>query len=98
VDHGAFFAGGTDWSVESLAVTEDRVATPDEWVAVQSLVGGAALNAAIERVGEVEDDRIAEAVAAPPDAWGVTLDERVALARYLARRRDELLSSGSRRS
>lgn len=38
----------------------------------------------------VNDEEIASAVAAPRDEWGVTLDDRIRIATYLARVRQEI--------
>ena len=90
VDHGNFFAGGPEWTIDTLATAP--VAEPDTWIAIQAGTRGDALRAAIAQLRSVADAGIAEAVAAPPGAWGVSMDERVALAEYLAHRRDELLA------
>ena len=45
-----------------------------------------------------EPGRIASAVAAPPDDWGISTDERIALCVFLDRRRAELLQRLSRPS
>jgi len=37
------------------------------------------------------DRYIANAVAAPPDEWGISLDERIEVAQYLSRRYSELV-------
>lgn len=48
------------------------------------------------QLGAVTHDDVASAVSAPPDEWGITLDERVAMARYLWKRRDALLAAMSK--
>jgi hypothetical protein len=51
------------------------------------------INEAKACLAAVGDDVIASAVAAPPDEWGITLKDRIAMANYLIRARDEILLS-----
>lgn len=55
-------------------------------------MGRSILKNAVQRLAHVADSDLAQAVSALPDEWGITLDERMALAAYLARRRDDLLA------
>lgn len=48
------------------------------------------IRAAARRLQRITDEQIAEALAAEPGDWGVTLKQRVDLMRYLQRRRDQL--------
>jgi hypothetical protein len=96
VDHGEFFPGGPHWNVASLdgAVVS---AEPDQWIIRMAALGGVGLRphliaAAAERLRSVGDEQIARVVMTPPDSWGVTLSDRVAVARYLARQRDAMLA------
>lgn len=91
VDHGHFFAGGPEWTAETLDAAP--AARPDDWIAVSATLGADTLRAAVARLARVADADIAYAVALPLDSWGLSLDERIALARYLARRRNELLAT-----
>ena len=50
-----------------------------------SVIGG--------RLKEVSAEIIAEAVAAPPETWNITYEERITVAQYLAVRRDQLLAA-----
>jgi hypothetical protein len=91
VDHGHFFAGSTGWTVDTLR--NAATAAPDP-----TLVNGCTLTdeefvEAKERLAIVGDEAIAGAVAAPPDEWGMTSDERMAVAEYLASRRDALFGA-----
>lgn len=45
------------------------------------------------RLKEVSAEIIAEAVAAPPETWNITYEERITVAQYLAVRRDQLLAA-----
>lgn len=93
VDHGHFFPGGPDWTAASLATapppTLDSVIetachlTPEE-------VEGPKL-----ALSAVSDAYIAVAVGRPPSAWNASRSERLALAAYLATRRDLLVQAVS---
>lgn len=89
-DHGHFISNGSVWTAAYLQaippVTEldtrftGAALTPEE------------LSPYYERLATVNDERIARAVARPPDEWGVSMEERVALCEFLSRRRREVLS------
>ena len=63
----------------------------DQLVVTGALVKPHLLMEVLDRLQMANDDVIAQAVATPPSVWGISLDERVALAHYLSRRRDQLL-------
>lgn len=90
VDHGHFFPGSSpEWIVEDLRNAPDPKADarlmhalnfrPDE------------LKRAAEYLDIVSNNAIIAAVAAPPDEWGLTLDERCELISFLVTRRDALV-------
>jgi hypothetical protein len=96
VDHGEFFRGGPRWDEASLAV-DDPPPRPDRWIARMAALGGIALTPrmieeATDCLRAATDERIASIVVTPPTSWGVGFAERVAVARYLARRRDTMLN------
>jgi hypothetical protein len=91
VDHGHFLEGGPEWTTASLLSAPKAI--PDRLIASSAALSRKALQTATLRLQGVADDDIAEAVAAPPDSWGMMMHERVALAEYLARRRDDLLAA-----
>jgi len=91
VDHGHFFPNGPDWTAAHLA-------TPPAPHAYQEIVAGCGLStkeiqAAIDALAGVSSSQIAEAVGFPPDEWGVSMPERLALAGFLAGRQVLLLNS-----
>jgi hypothetical protein len=92
-DHGEFFTGSSEWTVETLGTA--HAATVDLWTVAEAGPPSALLRAAMERLRLATDAVIAGIVAIPPNEWGITLDERVALADYLARRRDAILAGAS---
>ncbi|MGC8541997.1 MAG: hypothetical protein ACP5QA_15410, partial [Phycisphaerae bacterium] len=91
-DHGHFFPGGPNWSVESL--TKASAARPDSTILEKCDFTEAEINEALDSLRVVEASHIAHAVAQPPDTWGLSLDDRIALACYLDARREQLLAGG----
>jgi hypothetical protein len=91
VDHGHFFQGGPEWNAAGLASAPTAVADPD------SIAGcGLAIEDLQEACGplhSVTAEQIATAVAAVPEGWAISFDERVALCEYLERRRADLVKT-----
>jgi hypothetical protein len=92
-DHGEFFTGSSEWTIETLDTS--LTATLDPLIIAGAGPPRELLLEAIDRLRLATDAVIARVVAIPPDAWGITLDERVGLAEYLARRRDAILAGSS---
>lgn len=91
VDHGHFFRGGPSWTIADLAATGPAVVD-------QTITAGANLSAEEIARGSsclrsISHEVIAASVATPPDEWQFAMAERVALATYLAERRDALLQA-----
>jgi hypothetical protein len=103
VDHGHCFAGGPDWTVESLKASPEM---NSEMSLELALLAG--FTSCHFRVGEfqqmlrslkdVGEQAIFLAVASVPEEWGITMEERVVLVEYLVLRRQGLLSVLSRLS
>lgn len=91
IDHGAFFNGSIDWTIESLEVAP--TARCDAAVYSSALVHPELLREAISRLKSITDEKIISVVNGPPTEWGLALDERAAIAHYLASRREALLAS-----
>lgn len=91
VDHGESFPKGVRWSQDTL--DKAPKAAPD--VATRMLCGikDREIIMACTKLRRVSDTDIAAAVASPPDEWGVELSHRVALAEFLAARRDVMMAS-----
>lgn len=92
VDHGHFFPGGPNWTQNSLASFRDAP------VAAADLVDACGatesdLKPAFQRLRSLTEAAVIQAVMAPPESWGVPLTDRLAIAKYLWRRREEMLSS-----
>lgn len=87
VDHGHFFAGGPDWTDATLAAA----APPAVDAQFAPYVAENDLEEALDDFRSVDNEAIASAVASAPDSWGVPIDERVTVAKYLATRRDTLI-------
>lgn len=90
VDHGHFFAGGPNWTIGSLAAAPP--AAPDPGVIAGAGLTPNEVEAARVAFAAASNAQIALAVATPPDHWGLTHDERLAMARHLADRRDILFA------
>jgi hypothetical protein len=90
-DHGHFFGRGDPvWVIADLNNAPPAVAA--ETLVSTCALTPADLQAACQPLREVSDKLIAAAVAAPPDEWGISVDERAAMCVYLAKRRGELLT------
>lgn len=88
VDHGHFFPGGPDWSVEDLQKASK--ASLDPYFADCNFTPMELTEAKVALVS-IADEAIIWAVSTPPDTWGLTIEERLALIGYLTRRKQELL-------
>lgn len=94
VDHGHFLPGSVQWDVQSLEAGARAPAEPDKEVVRHAGLGQEQLLSVAHRLKRlVMPAFIAEAVARPPDDWGITMDERTALARFLHKRWESLLAS-----
>jgi hypothetical protein len=90
VDHGHFFPGGPNWTVAGLNGAGPCVLygelmngckiTREELLAVEN------------RLRTMSVETIAEAVAMSPDTWNIAAEERIAVAAYLAARREQLMA------
>ena len=87
VDHGHFFPGANGWDMNSLAGAPPP--EPDQQLRAGCSLTEDELREAQKLLLNVSDSAIAQAVASPPDGWGISMQERVALAAFLAKRRDE---------
>ena len=90
VDHGNFFPGGPDWSIDALLRSD--IVAPDPRIVREASLGPAELAKGCLPLRSVGPAVIAQAVAAPVDAWGVSMQERVELAMFLERRRRRMVA------
>ncbi|WP_027268929.1 HipA family kinase [Leptolyngbya sp. PCC 6406] len=90
VDHGHFFPGGPEWTVRDLQQAAPPylpscfsvcALTPEDWVE------------ALLALSQIPEEEIVHTVAAIPEEWGLTIEERVVLVQYLLYRRSELPST-----
>jgi hypothetical protein len=88
VDHGHFFPNGAEWTIASLFQAPCAVLDP---CFADCNLTEAEIRQALSALKEISDESIIRAVARPPDEWGITMNERVALVEYLIQRRQELL-------
>jgi hypothetical protein len=89
VDHGHFFPNGPDWTTASLA--GEPPPQLNQLIAGACNFTQAELAPVVARLRTIGDAHIAAIVGRPPAAWNVPRDERIALAEYLATRRDHLV-------
>jgi len=87
VDHGHFIAG-PGWDVAGFAGGIPSIMMED--ICNQCVFTDAEKHAALSSLAYVTDERIADAIAIPPDTWLFPEDQRIALAKHLASRRDAL--------
>jgi hypothetical protein len=90
VDHGHFFPGGPHWTIATLDADGPASVYRDIVSACNLLP--ADLEAPLVALAALSENDVVQAVAAPPDEWGVSMDERVALVGYLMKRRAQLLT------
>jgi hypothetical protein len=90
VDHGFFFPGGSAWTEASLGVAPP--AQPD--IAVINACGTTEpeLHQALHALSAIVGEALISVVSLPPDEWGLTMGDRIALFNFLTRRRAELLA------
>ena len=91
VDHGHIFPNGPDWTEASLAGTAAPGYLPD--LVASCRLTQQELEAASPPFAGLSDEDIANAVAAPPDVWGLAREERIAVLRYLVERRDAMFKT-----
>jgi hypothetical protein len=89
VDHGHFLPGGPNWTQSSIATAS--IPGLDPAIRASCPLEAAHVGAALDRLRSVSDELIGEAIGRVPSTWGLAITERIALARYLSSRRDEML-------
>jgi hypothetical protein len=87
-DHGHFFAGSTNWTADTLH--PEAIPVPDQFFA-GLLITNVERAPFLLALQGIDRDDICAAVASVPESWGITIDERVALATYLHERRRMVL-------
>ena len=90
VDHGNFFPNGGDWQVVQLQNLPP--AAPDNDIAVGCQLIQSEIDDARSALRLITEGQIAEAVSGPMDHWGVSIDEKIAVATFLEMRRQELIA------
>ena len=90
VDHGHFFPGGPAWTELSLAGAPQP--QPDIQITNACNTTQPELHQAIRTLAAVGDEALVSVVSLPPDEWGLTMGDRVALLNFLKNRRAGLLA------
>ena len=93
VDHGNFFVGSPEWTIESLA-RRIAPAAPDRLIGTTYKLDSNDLDCEVFGLQEkISDHTIVQTVGGVPEEWGINIDERMALVEYLTKRRDELITN-----
>jgi hypothetical protein len=95
VDHTCFLPKGPNWTMQDLQDRQDAVQLDPAFGPLN--LTSDEHHEALDRLEAATPEAIATAVASPPDSWGVSLADRLALAEYVARRRVSLLESFGRK-
>jgi hypothetical protein len=90
VDHGHFFPGGPAWTEASLAAAPQS--QPDTQITNACNTTQSELHQALHALSAVDDEALISIVSLPPNEWGLTMEDRIALVNFLRRRRAELLA------
>jgi hypothetical protein len=88
-DHAYFLPGGRGWTIDMLR--QAAKATPFDGILSPCGITKDELNNALRFLAIVSTEAIADVVAVPPEVWNFSLAERVAVAEYLYKRRNDLL-------
>lgn len=91
VDHGRFFPGGYDWTVESLKNAPE--AEVYRKLVLSCNLTNSEIKQALDALGAIHEETIIQAVASPPDEWGITIDERMVMLEFLIQRQQSLVQS-----
>ncbi len=91
VDHGHFLHCGPNWNEASFSSAPRAEIDPS--IIRDCGLTAAELSEPLRVLRSLAANDVAEAVAAPPDEWLVTESDRIALARYLWTRREQILAA-----
>lgn len=96
VDHGNFFVGSPDWTIQSLCRKFPNAKPQPDRLIVSKYKLDTVDSLAFEVCGlqeKISEQTIVQAVGSVPDEWGITIDERLALVQYLIQRQHDLLAN-----
>jgi hypothetical protein len=89
VDHGHFFPSGPNWTIENLRSAPSAVFEGD--IMVNCKLADGDLIEVCKILKQLDQREIASAIGGCPAEWGITKEEKLAVARYLWDRRMQLL-------
>lgn len=92
VDHGHFFPGGPNWTMEALSQAPPAELDTRLRRLCSFSQESPEIRNTLEKLNKVSEDKIIQAVAAPPIEWGLTMEERVTMVEYLVKRQKELIN------
>jgi hypothetical protein len=90
-DHGECLPEGRNWTADALH--RSNVGNVDPLVREFGQVSQIHMLAATARLAAITSVQLADIVALAPNAWGVSMEERIALAEYLDRRRQQTIDA-----
>ena len=90
VDHGHFFPGGPNWTVQSIAGVT-AILQYDTMFNAAAITSAERTNT-LSCLGRLSDREIDDIVAIPPSSWGIDHAERVALSTMIKNRKSEILA------
>ena len=88
-DHGHFLPKAFKWTIDDIS--NPGIPVVDTKVTRGCGVPDHLLCKALESLKRVDNTAIVQAVAIPPDEWGLSMDERNALVNYFVTRRDSFV-------
>ncbi|BBC24871.1 HipA family kinase [Pseudanabaena sp. ABRG5-3] len=92
VDHGNFFVGNAEWTVERLG-RKFSPAMPDHLIVSTYKLKDEDLSPALNALREITEQMIMQTVCNIPQEWGINIDERLVLVEYLIERQHNLLAN-----
>ena len=92
VDHGNFFVGNAEWTIERLG-RKFSPAKPDRLIVSTYKLKDEDLSPAVNALREITEQMIVQVVCNIPEEWSINIDEKLALVEYLTQRQHDLLAN-----
>jgi hypothetical protein len=91
VDHGHFLPNGPDWTINTLSI--QQTVEPNNEIRTACNLTGLEISEAMDCLAKITSEQIISCIAQPPDEWNVSIEERIALVRFVTERKNLMLSS-----
>lgn len=92
-DHGHFFPGGPEWTIQSLTAPLPDPIAPDINIYATCSFSNEEMEIAADQLRHLTDQRLASILASPSAEWGVPVSDRGVMGVFLAQRRDALVAT-----